>query len=65
LHAGSIGIGRVRREIVVRTTDDGEEAPRVTARCYVSLSFLPERIALHRANQFMAHAVRILEQWPE
>lgn len=64
-HAGSIGIGRVRREIVVRTTDDGEEAPRVSARCYVSLSFLPERIALHRANHFMAHAVHILEQWPE
>jgi pyruvate/2-oxoglutarate dehydrogenase complex dihydrolipoamide acyltransferase (E2) component len=64
-HAGSIGIGRVRREIVVRITDDGEETPRVTARCYVSLSFFPERITLHRANQFMAHAVRILEQWPE
>ena len=64
-HAGSIGIGRVRREIVVRTADDGEEAPRVTACCYLSLSFQPERIALHRANQFMAHTVRILEQWPE
>jgi 2-oxoglutarate dehydrogenase E2 component (dihydrolipoamide succinyltransferase) len=64
-HAGSIGIGRVRREIVVRTADDGDEAPRVAARCYVTLSFLPERIALQRANQFLAHAIRILEQWPE
>jgi len=64
-HTASVGIGRVRREIVVRTMDDGEEAPRVTARCYISLSFLPDRIALHRANQFMAHVVRILEQWPE
>jgi len=64
-HAGSIGIGRVRREIIVRTMENGEDEPRVIARCYMSLSFLPERIAPNRANQFMAHTVRILEQWPE
>ena len=63
-HAGSIGIGRVRREIIVRTAENGEDEPRVIARCYMSLSFLPERIALNRANQFLAHTVRILEQWP-
>ena len=39
-HAASVGVGRVRREIVVRTVD-GVEAPRVAARCYVTLSFLP------------------------
>jgi 2-oxoglutarate dehydrogenase E2 component (dihydrolipoamide succinyltransferase) len=63
-HAASVGIGRVRREIVVRTTD-GVEAPRVAARCYLSLSFYTDRVAFHRANQFMAHATRVLEQWPE
>jgi len=63
-HAASVGIGRVRREIVVRTTD-GVETPRVAARCYLSLSFHTDRVAFHRANQFVAHATRVLEQWPE
>jgi hypothetical protein len=31
----------------------------------VSLSFLPERIPLHRANRLLGAAVRALEQWPE
>src|SRR5262249_21923784 len=35
-HTASVGIGRVRREIVIRTVD-GEEAPRVAALCYVTL----------------------------
>ena len=64
-HAGSVGIGRVRREIVVRTNDAGEESPRVTALCNVSLSFYAERIAFERANLLMATAVRLLEQWPD
>jgi pyruvate/2-oxoglutarate dehydrogenase complex dihydrolipoamide acyltransferase (E2) component len=63
-HSASVGIGRVRREVAVRVVD-GVETPRVTARCYVSLSFRAERIELHRANQFLARAVRVLEQWPE
>jgi pyruvate/2-oxoglutarate dehydrogenase complex dihydrolipoamide acyltransferase (E2) component len=63
-HAASVGIGRVRREIVVRAVD-GVESPRATARCYVTLSFLPTRIAFERANHLLAHAVRVLEQWPE
>jgi len=63
-HAASLGIGRVRREIVVRNVD-GVESPRVAACCYVTLSFLPGRIAFERANQLLAHAVRLLEQWPE
>ena len=63
-HAASVGIGRVRREIVVRTVD-GAEQPRVAACCYVSLSFLPQRVPLHRANRLLASAVRALEQWPE
>lgn len=60
----SVGIGRMRREIVVRAID-GVEQPRVTARCYLTLSFLPSRIPLERANQLLAHAVGLLEQWPE
>lgn len=64
-HAGSIGIGRVRREIVVRANDAGEESPRVTALCNFSLSFRPDRIAFDRANLLMATAVRFLESWPD
>jgi pyruvate/2-oxoglutarate dehydrogenase complex dihydrolipoamide acyltransferase (E2) component len=62
-HAASVGIGRVRREIVVKTVD-GEEAPRVAALCYLTLTFRPERVALERANRFVAELVRVLEQWP-
>ena len=63
-HAASLGLGRVRREIVVRNVN-GEEAPRVAARCYVSLSFYPDRLDLRRANRFLAQLVRVLEQWPD
>jgi pyruvate/2-oxoglutarate dehydrogenase complex dihydrolipoamide acyltransferase (E2) component len=63
-HAASLGIGRVRREVVVKNVD-GDEVPRITAVCYVTLTFRPERVALHRANRFLAQLVRVLEQWPE
>jgi pyruvate/2-oxoglutarate dehydrogenase complex dihydrolipoamide acyltransferase (E2) component len=62
--AASVGIGRLRRELVVRAVD-GVESPRVATHCYVTLSFLPSRIPFERANQWLAHAVRLLEQWPE
>ena len=62
-HTASVGIGRVRREIAVRLID-GAETPRVTARCYLSLSFLLDRVQLHDANRALAVAVAILETWP-
>jgi hypothetical protein len=61
-HAASVGIGRVRREIIVRTVD-GVEAPRVAARCYVTLSFLPTHVSLEHANRALAETVRIVESW--
>jgi pyruvate/2-oxoglutarate dehydrogenase complex dihydrolipoamide acyltransferase (E2) component len=63
-HAASVGIGRVRREIVLRSVA-GAEQPRVATCCYLSLSFHADRLAFHRASRFMAHATRVLEQWPE
>jgi pyruvate/2-oxoglutarate dehydrogenase complex dihydrolipoamide acyltransferase (E2) component len=63
-HVASLGVGRVRREIVLRNVE-GDETPRATTRCHLSLSFVPEHVTLARANQFLAHAVRLLEQWPE
>lgn len=60
--AASLGIGRARRTIVVK---DGDEAPRVAAVCYVSLTFLPDRIEPNRANRFVADLVRVMENWPD
>jgi 2-oxoglutarate dehydrogenase E2 component (dihydrolipoamide succinyltransferase) len=63
-HTASVGIGRVRREIAVRIVD-GVETPRIAPRCYLSLSFLADRVPLHEANRALAAAVAILETWPE
>jgi len=63
-HAASIGVGRVRRELVVRVID-GVETPRVAARCYLSISFHDDRVAFQRANRALADTVRILESWPD
>jgi 2-oxoglutarate dehydrogenase E2 component (dihydrolipoamide succinyltransferase) len=63
-HVASVGIGRVRREIVVRVVD-GAESARFAACCRVSLSFFAERVPLHDANRALAAAVAILESWPE
>jgi 2-oxoglutarate dehydrogenase E2 component (dihydrolipoamide succinyltransferase) len=62
-HAASVGIGRLRREIAVRT-NDGVETPRVTTRCYLSLSFFAHSVPLHHANRALAAATGILESWP-
>jgi 2-oxoglutarate dehydrogenase E2 component (dihydrolipoamide succinyltransferase) len=63
-HVASLGIGRVRREIVLRNSD-GDETPRVGVRCYLSVSFLPDHLTLARANEFLARVVRVLELWPD
>ena len=63
-HVASVGIGRLRREVVVRVVD-GAETPRIAACCHVSLSFYLDRVPLHSANRALAAAVAILESWPE
>jgi pyruvate/2-oxoglutarate dehydrogenase complex dihydrolipoamide acyltransferase (E2) component len=63
-HVASIGIGRVRREIAIRVSD-GIETPRVTSRCFVTLSFFADEVPLHHANRTLAAAVETLELWPE
>jgi 2-oxoglutarate dehydrogenase E2 component (dihydrolipoamide succinyltransferase) len=63
-HLASIGIGRLRREIVARVVD-GTESARFAACCRISLSFFPDRLPLHDANRALAAAVAILESWPE
>ena len=63
-HVASIGIGRLRREIVARVID-GAESARFATCCHISLSFFPDRVPLHEANRALAAAVAILETWPE
>lgn len=63
-HGASLGVGAVRRQVVVRAVD-GMEAPRVAALCYLSLSFDLDRVTLDRANRFLGQLVRVLEQWPD
>jgi 2-oxoglutarate dehydrogenase E2 component (dihydrolipoamide succinyltransferase) len=63
-HAASLGVGRVRKQIVVRHVD-GDDGPRVAALAYLTLSFDPRRVTLQRANRFMGELVRFLEYWPE
>ena len=63
-HVASVGIGRVRREIVARVVD-GAESARFAACCHVSLSFFADRVPLHDANRALAAAVAMLESWPE
>ncbi len=63
-HVASVGVGRVRREIVIKAAD-GDQTPRVAAMCYVTLTFLPDRLPLNRANRFVAQLVRVLEHWPD
>lgn len=63
-HVASVGIGRIRREVVVRVVD-GIETPRVAARCYLSVSFFDDRVGFHRANRAFADTVRVLENWPD
>ena len=63
-HVASVGIGRLRRDIVIRVVD-GAESPRIAACCNVSLSFYLDRVPLHDANRALAAAVAILENWPE
>lgn len=63
-HAASVGIGRARREVVVRTVN-GAEMPRLAARCYLTLSFFADVVPLHHANRALAEAVRTLEFWPD
>ena len=63
-HVASVGIGRLRREVVVRVVD-GAETPRIATCCHVSLSFTADRVPLHDANAALAAAVAVLESWPE
>jgi 2-oxoglutarate dehydrogenase E2 component (dihydrolipoamide succinyltransferase) len=63
-HAASVGIGRMRREVVVRTVN-GADTPRLAARCYLTLSFFTDCVPLHHANRALADAVLTLETWPD
>jgi len=59
----SLGLGRPRRQLVVRRVE-GEEVPRAATLCYLTLTFDPDSLSLERANRYLARLVHILELWP-
>lgn len=60
----SLGLGRPRRQLVVRRVE-GEEVPRAATLCYLTLTFDPDSLSLERANRYLARLVQILELWPQ
>lgn len=58
-----LGIGRIRRQVVVRVID-GDEIFRIASQCLVSLTFRPQRTALPAANALLGRAIELLERWP-
>ena len=63
-HAASLGVGRIRRKVAVQNVSD-QSGPRIAPMCYVSVTFRPDELDLHRANQFLNLFVRRLERWPQ
>ena len=62
--AASLGIGKPRRQIVLRNVD-GQETPRAGAACFLSLSYDPRRIGFAQANELLARVVTRIERWPQ
>jgi pyruvate/2-oxoglutarate dehydrogenase complex dihydrolipoamide acyltransferase (E2) component len=60
----SLGIGQIRRQVVV-PQDRPDASPRVAPMCLVSLSFRTSRLDMHRANAFLAVLVEQIESWTE
>jgi pyruvate/2-oxoglutarate dehydrogenase complex dihydrolipoamide acyltransferase (E2) component len=59
----SLGVGKVRRIVTVKTVN-GQETPRVAAECYLSLTFDAAKLDYSQANRFLGDCVRRLERWP-
>lgn len=57
-----LGIGDIRRNVVVRTID-GEETPRIASQCLLTLSFRTADIETHAANALLARCVEHIERW--
>lgn len=58
-----LGVGRIRRNVVVRTID-GEETPRIASQCLLTLSFRAADIETHAANALLARCTEHVERWP-
>lgn len=58
----TLGVGKVRKIIVVKTVN-GVDTPRMTAQCYLNLSFDTHAIGEAQATRFLAECVRIIESY--
>lgn len=61
-HTAVLGIGSIRRQVVVRVAD-GDETPRIASRCLLSLTFRESVIELRAANELLARCVANVERW--
>lgn len=61
-HAAVLGIGRIRRQVVVRVIS-GEETPRIASQCLLSLSFRSDEVTLEAANRLLGRCVEHVERW--
>lgn len=61
-HAAVLGIGRIRRQVVVRMIS-GEETPRIASQCLLSLSFRSDEVTLDAANRLLGRCVEHVERW--
>jgi 2-oxoglutarate dehydrogenase E2 component (dihydrolipoamide succinyltransferase) len=57
----TLGVGRIRKVVTVKSSDDGEDTPRIGAMCYLSLSFDTGTVGDAAAHAFLASLVRTLE----
>jgi pyruvate/2-oxoglutarate dehydrogenase complex dihydrolipoamide acyltransferase (E2) component len=58
----ALGVGKVRKIIAVKTVN-GVDAPRITAQCYLNLSFDTNAIGEAQAARFLGECVRIIETY--
>lgn len=58
----ALGVGKIKRVVAVKTVN-GEDTPRITAQCYLGLSFVPERLEERCVNEFLGICVREIESY--
>jgi len=58
----ALGVGKIRRVVAVKTVN-GEDTPRITAQCYLGLSYATELLEERHVNRFLTECVGQLETY--
>jgi len=56
----ALGVGKVRKVVAVKQVN-GSDTPRITAQCYLSLSFDTDTVSEAQACRYLSECVRALE----